>query len=94
MTRPGIEPWSPGPLANTLLIQKLFFFFIIKEKKLVLVRKLSSIVWEKEREKRYSKWIIHSKSMLIVQNQSESILIGKKFNGGKEKNKKQKKQIS
>ena len=21
MTRPGIEPWSPGPLANTLLIQ-------------------------------------------------------------------------
>ena len=20
MTRPGIEPWSPGPLANTLLM--------------------------------------------------------------------------
>ena len=23
MTRPGIEPWSPGPLANTLLIRPM-----------------------------------------------------------------------
>ena len=23
MTRPGIEPWSPGPLANTLLIRPI-----------------------------------------------------------------------
>ena len=27
MTRPGIEPWSPGPLANTLPISAPILFF-------------------------------------------------------------------
>ena len=36
MIRPGIEPWSPRPLANTLLIRpvaRIFFFFIIQRVK-------------------------------------------------------------
>ena len=31
MTRPGIEPQSPGPVANTLLIRLIYY---IKEKPL------------------------------------------------------------
>ena len=27
MTRPGIEPWSPGPLANTLLIRPMAYYY-------------------------------------------------------------------
>ena len=26
--RPGIEPWSPGPLANTLLIRRMSQFIL------------------------------------------------------------------
>ena len=33
MTQPGIEPWSPGPLANTLLIRPMAQTFL-KYKKL------------------------------------------------------------
>ena len=29
MTLPGIEPWSPGPLANTLLIRPMTQLFLI-----------------------------------------------------------------
>ena len=28
MTRPGIEPWSPGPLANTVLIGPMTNIYI------------------------------------------------------------------
>ena len=39
MTRPGIEPGSPGPLANTLLIRPM-------GNRLIFLQILDSVMWE------------------------------------------------
>ena len=40
MTRPGIEPWSPGPLANTLLIKPMAWYCTNLKKKLTMMSHL------------------------------------------------------
>ena len=45
MTQPGIEPWSPGPLANTQTARSMdqsFFIFIAS---IILYLVVSKCVW-------------------------------------------------